>query len=137
MLDGSFPTVASPNPENPEGFYLAIDLANQVGADFILGTDPDSDRVGIMVRNHDGSLCPRYRQPDRRAAAGLSASVPWRRAGKLPEHPVSPEDHRHHRDGPQGGRGQRRHLLRYLHGLQVHGREEERSWRARARARSS
>ena len=58
VLDGSFPTVASPNPENPEGFYLAIDLANQVGADFILGTDPDSDRVGIMVRSHDGSFVP-------------------------------------------------------------------------------
>ena len=71
VLDGNFPTVASPNPENPEGFYLAIDLANQAGADFILGTDPDSDRVGIMVRSHDGSLCARYRQPDRRADAGL------------------------------------------------------------------
>ncbi len=54
VLDGSFPTVVSPNPENPEGFYLAIALADKVGADFILGTDPDSDRVGIMVRSHDG-----------------------------------------------------------------------------------
>ncbi len=58
VLDGNFPTVVSPNPENPEGFYLAIDLANKVGADFILGTDPDSDRVGIMVRSHDGSFLP-------------------------------------------------------------------------------
>ena len=56
VLDGNFPTVASPNPENPEGFYLAIDLANQVGADFILGTDPDSDRVGIMVNTGNGEF---------------------------------------------------------------------------------
>ena len=58
VLDGNFPTVVSPNPENPEGFYLAIDLADKVGADFILGTDPDSDRVGIMVRGADGKFIP-------------------------------------------------------------------------------
>ena len=50
VIDGNFPTVVSPNPENPEGFYLAIDLAKKNDVDFILGTDPDSDRVGIMVR---------------------------------------------------------------------------------------
>ena len=54
VLDGTFPTVESPNPENPEGFYLAIDLAKKVGSDLILGTDPDSDRVGVMVRGADG-----------------------------------------------------------------------------------
>ena len=54
--DGAFPTVASPNPENPEGFYLCVELADQVGADFILGTDPDSDRVGIMVRDKSGKF---------------------------------------------------------------------------------
>ena len=48
VLDGTFPTVKSPNPENPEGFYLAVDLAKEVGSDLILGTDPDSDRVGVM-----------------------------------------------------------------------------------------
>lgn len=52
--DGDFPTVKSPNPENPEGFYLAVDLAKQVGSDLIIGTDPDSDRVGTMVRGRDG-----------------------------------------------------------------------------------
>ena len=50
VIDGSFPTVASPNPENPEGFYLAVDLAKKVGSDLIIGTDPDSDRIGTMVR---------------------------------------------------------------------------------------
>ena len=54
IIDGNFPTVVSPNPENPEGFYLAIDLAKKNDVDFILGTDPDSDRVGIMVRDKDG-----------------------------------------------------------------------------------
>lgn len=53
VIDGSFPTVDSPNPENPEGFYLAIDLAKKVGSDLIIGTDPDSDRIGTMVRRGD------------------------------------------------------------------------------------
>ena len=58
VVDGDFPTVASPNPENPEGFYLAVDLANREGADFILGSDPDADRVGIMVRSPEGQFIP-------------------------------------------------------------------------------
>ena len=58
VIDGDFPTVVSPNPENPEGFYLAIDLARENDVDFILGTDPDSDRVGIMIRNHSGEYRP-------------------------------------------------------------------------------
>ena len=53
VIDGSFPTVESPNPENPEGFYLAVDLAKKVGSDLIIGTDPDSDRIGTMVRSGD------------------------------------------------------------------------------------
>ena len=58
VIDGNFPTVVSPNPENPEGFYLAVDLAKQNDVDFIVGTDPDSDRVGIMVRNKAGEFEP-------------------------------------------------------------------------------
>ena len=50
VIDGNFPTVVSPNPENPEGFYLAVDLAKKVDSDLIIGTDPDSDRIGTMVR---------------------------------------------------------------------------------------
>ena len=50
VIDGNFPTVASPNPENPEGFYLAVDLAKKVDSDLIIGTDPDADRIGCMVR---------------------------------------------------------------------------------------
>jgi phosphoglucomutase len=54
VIDGNFPTVVSPNPENPEGFALAVELARKEGADFILGSDPDADRVGIMVRDAGG-----------------------------------------------------------------------------------
>ncbi len=54
VIDGNFPTVASPNPENPEGFYLAVELAKKMGCDLICGSDPDADRVGLMVRNAEG-----------------------------------------------------------------------------------
>jgi len=53
--DGDFPTVASPNPENPESFELAVKLARAHDADFIVGSDPDADRVGIMVRDREGN----------------------------------------------------------------------------------
>ncbi|HBD86197.1 MAG TPA: phosphoglucomutase, partial [Clostridiales bacterium] len=55
VVDGAFPTVKSPNPENPEGFYLAAELAKNVGSDLIIGTDPDADRVGVMARGEDGA----------------------------------------------------------------------------------
>ena len=58
IIDGSFPTVKSPNPEEPAGFYLAIDLAKRENCDLIIGTDPDSDRVGIMVRDEKGEFVP-------------------------------------------------------------------------------
>jgi len=87
ILDGDFPTVVSPNPENPEGFYLAIALADKVGADFILGTDPDSDRVGIMVRARDGKFIPvTGNQTGVLLADYLIGAL--RRAGTLPERPV-------------------------------------------------
>ena len=52
--DGSFPTVKAPNPEDPNAFTLAFDLANKTGANLILATDPDSDRLGAAVRRRDG-----------------------------------------------------------------------------------
>ena len=51
VIDGNFPTVVSPNPENPEGFALAVELAKKNRCDLIVGSDPDADRVGVMVRN--------------------------------------------------------------------------------------
>ena len=58
MPDGNFPTVKSPNPENPEGFALAIKLAKEKNIDLIIGTDPDSDRVGLIVRDKDENYVP-------------------------------------------------------------------------------
>lgn len=52
--DGNFPTVKSPNPENAEGFYLAEKIAKENDVDLIIGTDPDCDRVGILVRDKNG-----------------------------------------------------------------------------------
>lgn len=52
--DGDFPTVKSPNPENKEGFTIAIEMAKKNDVDVIIGTDPDCDRVGIVVRDADG-----------------------------------------------------------------------------------
>ncbi len=54
--DGNFPTVVSPNPEEPEALTMAMKLANEVGADIVIGTDPDCDRLGIAVRNDKGEL---------------------------------------------------------------------------------
>ncbi|MFK7814367.1 MAG: phospho-sugar mutase [Maribacter sp.] len=54
--DGNFPTVKSPNPEEPEALAMAIAKAEEIGADMVVGTDPDSDRLGIAVRNLDGEM---------------------------------------------------------------------------------
>lgn len=53
--DGDFPTVVSPNPENKEGFTFAIKMAKENDVDVIIGTDPDCDRVGIVVRDAEGA----------------------------------------------------------------------------------
>lgn len=52
--DPAFPTVESPNPENPEGFAMAVELAKKENASMIVGTDPDADRVGVVVRDAEG-----------------------------------------------------------------------------------
>ena len=54
--DGNFPTVVSPNPEEPEALSMAIKKAEEIGADMVVGTDPDSDRLGIAVRNLEGKM---------------------------------------------------------------------------------
>ena len=88
VLSGDFPTVKSPNPENPEGFALAVLLAKDIGADFILGSDPDADRVGIMVRTGDDEF---------KVISGNQTGVllldyvigAMKRAGKLPANAVA------------------------------------------------
>ncbi|WP_375324815.1 phospho-sugar mutase [Flagellimonas sp. GZD32] len=54
--DGDFPTVESPNPEEPAALKIAIEKAEEIGADMVVGTDPDSDRLGIAVRNLEGKM---------------------------------------------------------------------------------
>ncbi|WP_040253489.1 phospho-sugar mutase [Psychroserpens mesophilus] len=54
--NGDFPTVKSPNPEEPEALKMAIELAERVDGDIVIGTDPDCDRLGVVVRNLEGEL---------------------------------------------------------------------------------
>ncbi len=54
--DGNFPTVLSPNPEEPEALTMALALADKIKADIVFGTDPDSDRLGVAVRNNEGKM---------------------------------------------------------------------------------
>lgn len=54
--DGDFPTVKSPNPEEPEALAMAIKLANEIHADIVIGTDPDCDRLGVAVRDTQGNM---------------------------------------------------------------------------------
>lgn len=53
--NGNFPTVESPNPENPEALKLAVDKAKEIGAELVMGTDPDCDRMGCALLNKDGN----------------------------------------------------------------------------------
>ncbi|MES2577470.1 MAG: phospho-sugar mutase [Bacteroidota bacterium] len=54
--NGDFPTVKSPNPEEPEALTMALALADKTNSDIVIGTDPDCDRLGIAVRNNDGKM---------------------------------------------------------------------------------
>lgn len=56
VQDGRFPTVDSPNPENAPALKMAVDLAEQTGAEIVIGTDPDADRMGVAVRDADGRM---------------------------------------------------------------------------------
>ncbi|WP_417856921.1 phospho-sugar mutase [Xanthomarina gelatinilytica] len=54
--NGDFPTVESPNPEEPEALKMALELADKVQGDLVVGTDPDSDRIGVAVRDFNGNM---------------------------------------------------------------------------------
>ncbi len=56
ISDGDFPTVVSPNPEEPAAMKMALDKADETGADIVMATDPDADRLGIAVRNDEGKM---------------------------------------------------------------------------------
>ena len=55
-MDGNFPTVDSPNPEEPGALAMAVEVANREGADVVMATDPDADRLGIAVRDNEGKM---------------------------------------------------------------------------------
>ena len=84
VLDGNFPTVKKPNPEYSDVFTLGINIANKVGSDLVIATDPDSDRVGVMTRTPDGSF--RTISGNQMGALLLDYVINARRkVGKLPE----------------------------------------------------
>lgn len=85
--DGNFPTVASPNPEDIAGFELAIRYAKKAGSDLIIGTDPDADRIGLIVRRADGEY---VNITGNQLGVLLTDYIfsAGRASGKLPEHPA-------------------------------------------------
>ena len=88
VIDGTFPTVKSPNPETPESFEMARKLAEEVNADFILGTDPDADRVAVQVKDRQGE----YVQLSGNQTGVLLLDYllsAKKRAGTMPENPVA------------------------------------------------
>ncbi len=86
-LDSEFTNVLSPNPEEPTAYNLAIEEAKRVGADVILATDPDADRVGVMARSQSGEY--KLLAGNEVGALILDNYLAWRKGhGNLPDHPV-------------------------------------------------
>ena len=83
--DGNFPTVKKPNPEYPDVFTDGIEIANRVGSDLVIATDPDSDRVGVMTRTKSGEFVTI--SGNQMGALLLDYAISQRKLlGKLPEH---------------------------------------------------
>ena len=84
ISDGDFPTVASPNPEEPAAMKLALEKADKVGADIVMASDPDADRLGIAVRDNDGRM---VQLNGNQTASMLTYYIltRWKELGKLDE----------------------------------------------------
>lgn len=80
--NGDFPTVKSPNPEEPAALQMALNLANETNADIVIGTDPDSDRLGVAVRNSEGEM---ILLNGNQSMVVMTAFLleQWKRAGKI------------------------------------------------------
>jgi len=80
--NGDFPTVKSPNPEEPEALTMALALADKIGGDIVIGTDPDSDRLGVAVRDTDGKM---VLLNGNQTMVVMTAFLleQWKRAGKI------------------------------------------------------
>ena len=80
--NGNFPTVASPNPEEPEALTMALALADKINADIVFGTDPDSDRLGVAVRDNNGKMILLNGNQTMSVMTHYLLEQ-WRKAGKL------------------------------------------------------
>ena len=88
VIDGNFPTVASPNPENPEGFAIAVKMAKEQNISFIMGSDPDADRIGIMVRDASGEFITITGNQNGVILLDYLIGA-LKRSGKMPANPVA------------------------------------------------
>lgn len=80
--NGDFPTVKSPNPEEPEALKMALELADKIKADIVIGTDPDCDRLGVAVRNNEGEMMLLNGNQTMVLMTGFLLEK-WKKAGKI------------------------------------------------------
>ncbi len=80
--NGDFPTVKSPNPEEPEALKMALELADKIQADIVIGTDPDCDRLGVAVRNNEGEMMLLNGNQTMVLMTGFLLEK-WQKAGKI------------------------------------------------------
>ena len=80
--NGDFPTVKSPNPEEPEALKMALKLADKIQADIVIGTDPDCDRLGVAVRNNEGEMMLLNGNQTMVLMTGFLLEK-WQKAGKI------------------------------------------------------
>ena len=80
--NGDFPTVKSPNPEEPEALKMALKLADKIQADIVIGTDPDCDRLGVAVRNNEGEMMLLNGNQTMVLMTGFLLDK-WQKAGKI------------------------------------------------------
>ena len=80
--NGDFPTVKSPNPEEPEALKMALELADKIQSDIVIGTDPDCDRLGVAVRNNEGKLMLLNGNQTMVLMTGFLLEK-WQKAGKI------------------------------------------------------
>ena len=107
ISDGNFPTVKSPNPEEPAALTMAIEKAKQVNANLVLATDPDADRVGIAVLNDKNEFV--LLNGNQTATILLYYLLKkWKENGKLTGKEFTVKDHRYFRNSQRYFRESRR-----------------------------
>ena len=84
ISDGDFPTVVSPNPEEPAAMKMALEMADRKGADIVMASDPDADRLGIAVRDNDGKMV-QFNGNQTASLLTYYILTRWKELGKLDE----------------------------------------------------